>query len=746
MSRRPRFKHSFRWEIVPNEGVFLLSEKDHFLLRGAAISQVAQFLDGQYTEAEIVEQLKGQRSAPEVFYVIERLRRDGYVLDAIPSLAPEQAAFWEMLDISPQIAAQRLQETTVSVVTRGRIEATPFKAMLESLGLRLSDEAERVVVLTDDYLHHGLDTFNQEALSQNRPWLLVKPVGTEVWLGPLFVPGETGCWACLAHRLHGHRKVESYLVEKKGVGGPFSTALAALPSSLQTAFGLAATEIAKWIASDQNPTLAGKVVTLNTLTLEQRHHLLARRPQCPSCGDPRVFTAGQFTPTQLERQEKAFTADGGHRGLSPEETFQKLERHVSPITGIVSVLRRISMDDPQNDLMPAYVTDHNFAFVEENLYFMHEHIRGRSGGKGKSEVQARVSALCESIERYAGVFQGDEARLRRKFKDLEEAIHPNACMRFSDRQFEQRAWWNEKFSRFNWVPEPFDADREIDWSPVWSLTCHKFRYVPTAYCYYGYSRQERTWFTRADANGCAAGNSKVEAVLQGFMELVERDSVALWWYNRLKRPGVDLTSFDEPYFQELLAHYQTLNRELWVLDITSDLNIPAFAAISSRNDQPVQDIMFGFGAHFDPKIALLRALTELNQMIPWTGLKPKNRPELREAIEWWSTATVENQPYLTPDKRLPLKIQSDYPKLWSDDLYTDVLTCVQMAQVKGLETLVLDQTRPDIGLHVVKVIVPGLRHFWARFGPGRLYDVPVQMGWLAEPVPEEQLNPNPMFL
>jgi oxazoline/thiazoline synthase len=43
------------------------------------------------------------------------------------------------------------------------------------------------------------------------------------------------------------------------------------------------------------------------------------------------------------------------------------------------------------------------------------------------------------------------------------------------------------------------------------------------------------------------------------------------------------------------------------------------------------------------------------------------------------------------------------------------------------------------------VIVPGLRHFWARFATGRLYDVPVQMGWLCAPLTEEQLNPIPMF-
>jgi ribosomal protein S12 methylthiotransferase accessory factor len=59
---------------------------------------------------------------------------------------------------------------------------------------------------------------------------------------------------------------------------------------------------------------------------------------------------------------------------------------------------------------------------------------------------------------------------------------------------------------------------------------------------------------------------------------------------------------------------------------------------------------------------------------------------------------------------------------------------------------VLDQTRPDLGVPVVKVIVPGLRHFWARFGPGRLYDVPVELGWLDAPTAEADLNPTAVFV
>jgi len=62
-----------------------------------------------------------------------------------------------------------------------------------------------------------------------------------------------------------------------------------------------------------------------------------------------------------------------------------------------------------------------------------------------------------------------------------------------------------------------------------------------------------------------------------------------------------------------------------------------------------------------------------------------------------------------------------------------------------MEFLVLDQTRPDIGMPVAQVIVPGLRHFWERFAPGWLYDMPVAMGWRDGPLAEEEVNPVPVI-
>jgi len=62
-----------------------------------------------------------------------------------------------------------------------------------------------------------------------------------------------------------------------------------------------------------------------------------------------------------------------------------------------------------------------------------------------------------------------------------------------------------------------------------------------------------------------------------------------------------------------------------------------------------------------------------------------------------------------------------------------------------MEMIVHSQTRPDLELEVAKVLVPGMRHFWHRLGPGRLYDVPARLGWVDAPIAEGALNRHSVF-
>ncbi|WP_266887094.1 TOMM precursor leader peptide-binding protein [Trichormus azollae] len=88
------------------------------------------------------------------------------------------------------------------------------------------------VVLTDDYLHPQLEEFNQQALKSQSPWMLVNPLGTKIWIGPLFHPKKTGCWECLAHRLGDNRPVERFIQKYKNISNPISSPLGLLASTV----------------------------------------------------------------------------------------------------------------------------------------------------------------------------------------------------------------------------------------------------------------------------------------------------------------------------------------------------------------------------------------------------------------------------------------------------------------------------------------------------------------------------------
>jgi len=768
MLEKPDFKSCYSVETVEPDTIFLLSETEAIWLKDRIYYYLVAQIDGDRNIETIIDRIQLELLAaekslsdPNIFfekvlnlsikaqYALLQLEQRGYIVEANTSLPKNLAIFCDNLNINLDLARQRLAETKIAVKAIGSNSVEDFTLLLESLQIQVSEAADLTVILTDDYLDPNLDEFNRQALESRSPWMLVKPSGTIVWIGPIFQPQITGCWQCLAKRLRDNRAIESFIQRQKDISTPLTPPLTFFPATVQTALGIAATEIFKWIVTGENKRLENNLITYDAIAVQTRDHRFVKRPQCPSCAEKVNKLNKQPLPVVLGHRQKTFTADGGHRSRSPEETLRQYQHHISPITGVVRELNKM----PGNSLTHNYIAKHHFLSIFDDLASLHQNIGGRSAGKGKTDSQAMASGFCEAIERYSGVFQGDEIREKGSYQQMgDRAIHPNACMNFSQEQYQNREQWNnESQGWFQKVPEPFDEAREIDWTPVWSLTHQEFKYLPTAYCYYGYPSSDKAdcW---ADSNGCAAGNNIEEAILQGFMELVERDSVALWWYNCLKKPQVDLNSFDEPYFQSLQQYYQSLDREIWVLDLTSDLNIPVFAAISRKCDRDVEDIVLGYGAHFDPKIAIGRALTEANQLLPNVLVaKPDGSTQYHPsadplALEWWQTAKVSDRPYLVPDRGVAAKVERDYAQMATDDLLADLKLCQEIVAKNGLEMLVLDQTRPDIGLRVAKVIVPGMRHMWKRLAPGRLYDIPVEMGWLPEPLTEDRLNSFPMWM
>lgn len=747
--RIPTFRPDLVVKVLKNRGVLLISETDEIILKGKVIESVVTAIDGKKTEDEIVSILASVPiGAAEIYYCLLQLEKGGYLASENPDIPAALQTFWQQAALDPETAFHAYSHAQIAVSAIGDVPVEPFLKQLNSLGIRTAKEGHLHIVLTDNYLSRGLEQLNEWLMAAHQPWLLVKPVGKQIWIGPLFYPNETGCLHCLKERLSMQRPLYQLTAEKTHSPPPLASHTLTTDAVTNLALQLISIEILRWFGSESAHPLAGALRSYDIHTHESSLHTLTRRPQCPACGNPELSQVSIDKQPLLAAHPKV-TTTRDFRTVSAEATFEKYKHHISPITGIVKHLRQVEVPHPK---VHVYSASHNMRPVSNLPADLPALLRDQSAGKGFTAAQAKTSALCEALERFSGVFQGNEKRVLASYRDLgSDAIHPNVCMLFSDEQYAGRDVWHEACNHpFQHVPIPFNPDVQIEWTPVWSLTLQRTRYLPTAYCYFNY-KGPHPEYCKADSNGNAAGNTIEEAILQGYLELVERDAVSMWWYNRIQRPAVSLASFKDSEMQQMIEYYATLHRELWVLDITTDLNCPSFAAISRRVDRKPEDIIFGFGTHLNAQMAIRRALSEMNQLLPFVidnnpdgSTKYAYNGKLEN--EWWQTAQIAQQTYLQPAS-YENETTRDTHKDWSGpDLKTDLQNCIQTAGNLGLEMLILDQTRPDVSLPVVKVFVPGLRVFWKRLAPGRLYDIPVKLGWIDEITPEDEMNPFPFFL
>ncbi len=738
MLHRPCLKSQYRLELLDSETLFLIHETGHRLLKGRLYALVMPLLDGVKTTDDIVEALKDQVPEAQIYYVLMLLEKKGLITEYAPGQVGDHA-FWQGLDACPVEVRNTLSKTDLTIYNETDISTTALEEGLKSLGFHINASGSLAIVIVNDYLEGSLREINAGFLENKTPWILMKPKGATPWIGPFFSE-ETGCWECLAHRIRTHRPIELYIQQKLGLPSPPSASYASLPTTISAFMHLAATEIAKAIVSD-NGILKNHILAYDSLVPNLTSHLFVRRPQCATCGTPQRFALTMKEPVVLQSTPEPYR-DNSFRNATPESTWASHSINIDPITGILAGLKPI--ENEGSSFIFNFDAGPNLAVKNHTLDLLEGHFRDVSLGKGRTEIQGKVSGLCEAIERYSGVWQGYEPTITGTFEELgQDAIHPNQCMLYSEKQYHNNSG-AQSYSHFFQTPEPFDPTVPISWTPLWSLCDERHKYLPTQYCYYSYVSDLEPRYCIADSNGCASGNTREEAMLQALLELIERDAVAIWWYNRLSRPGVDLSSIRDSWLQSLVEEHRKMGRELWALDLTHDLQTPVYAAFSRMTHGP-ENIVMGFGAHLTPKEALLRALTEVNQMLPGAQMDDKGqyRDKNKAACYWFSKATLANQPHL---KGNPLSSIQEPPRRLLGNTGDDLAALIDILKRKNIDVLALDQTRPDIGMPVFRMVAPGLRPFWQRLAKGRLYDIPYELGWLTEKNREEQLNPIPIFI
>jgi bacteriocin biosynthesis cyclodehydratase domain-containing protein len=707
----------------PGDELFLIGEHERFVLRERLHARLVAAADGRRRVGDLVDLLAGDFAAPEVLLATYQLVERGYLTEAAHGVAGEVKAWWSAGGLAPGQATRALAEATIGIEVLG--PAVPgLGTALEEAGLRVAAAGRYTLVVCSDYLSPRASRRFDDLWRAGTTFIPFKPFGRTFWLGPVFAPAEgRACWSCLCHRVARNRPVESYLTSIAPGQETTEPPSANLPATLRLAASLAALELARLAVAPATSPLLQHLLTFE-LNAQPEQHAITRRPQCSVCGDPQSLKRAIAAPVRLQATLRLPGTDGGHRTVTPQETLERCLPAVDRLTGVVAHARPFPGRD--SPLCPVQAASY-FLCPPPGEATATETFSRLALGKGRTRVQARASALAEAIERYASLWQGDEPTRRGPMAELDgQAIAPPVLLNFSARQYRER---DPAGDPRHSAPLPFTEETAIDWTPCWSLSRGARRFLPTSYCFNQKAQSEAERVCPFDPNGHAAGNCLEEAVLQGLLELVERDAIGIWWYGRLARAEIDQDDLEDDFVAQMVAHYRSLGWAVWALDLTTDLGIPVIAAVAEHAASG--RFAAGFGCHLDPHIALHRAITEAHQIFE----PDPDRPAL------WTRADLEDSAYVRPSRDRPRRSLRELPRQAEDDLERAIHSCVERLGSHGLETIVLDYSRPDLPLRTVKVVVPGLRHMWRRLGPGRLYDVPVAMGDLPRPRREDELNP-----
>lgn len=351
-------------------------------------------------------------------------------------------------------------------------------------------------------------------------------------------------------------------------------------------------------------------------------------------------------------------------------------------------------------------------------------------GRGLSPAQAEAGCLSEAAERILAVWYVERRVTKAAMSDMTApAVDPRQLVLLSEDQYARREAWNAAVPADHHWPAPLDPERPLDWVEALPLAGGEPVLVPAACCFLGFPEALEQGFAVPDSSGLAAGDSVGDATGRALLELVERDAVAVWWYNRLKRPPLSFERDQLPWVSAFEDHLGASGRRVWMLDLTHDLGVPVAAAVSS--DAAGRDLALGFGAGWTAEEAATAALGELVQFEASKRLQAAAGP--LDLVSLARTGSLDDFPFLVPDA----DARAQRPgRASTEDL-------VEGLAEQGLVAFAIDLSRES--WFVVRVVVPGLRPLWPRFAPGRLSDVPHRLVWTAGPTPEATFNPVPIL-
>lgn len=605
-------------------------------------------------------------------------------------------------------------------------------------------EATNLVLVLHDAWNPSEHQKAEEVLQPTGiPWLRGFVSFGEGVVGPLVHPGAPGCSQCADMRrlMAGRDRKEMQEIQKrlKEQGGIFRDAWASRTGLLQMAYLIVA-EVERMFQGSTNHT-EGKVFLINLNTLKSSLHSFLSNPLCSVCGG---LPDDLATMARISLKPSPKISSDSYRCRSIDDLNKVLVKdYLDPKTGFL------------NDKMYDLVTP--FADVGVNLPLMmgDEGVAGRTHSYAVSEL----TAILEGLERYCGLApSGKRTVIHDNFRNLEgQALNP----------FEVGVHEKEQYSQPGFPFKPFDPDCSMNWVWGYSFLQERPILVPELLAYYSLGCGQG--FVYETSNGCALGGSLEEAIFHGILEVVERDSFLMTWYAQMSIPRLDPYSSNDQELELMIDRVRAVaGYEIYLFNSTMEHGIPSVWAFAKNRKQKGLNIICAAGAHPDPVRAVKSSVHELAGMMLTLDEKfEKNQEEYMRLLHDSSLVqkmddhgmlyglqqAEERLRFLLDDNR-PLRTFAEEFK-WKtrhSDLTKDLQDIIQVFRRLNLDVIVVDQTTAETirnGLHCVKVLIPGMlpmtfgHHLTRLTGLERVLRVPMELGYVDQPLTLEQLNPYP---
>jgi ribosomal protein S12 methylthiotransferase accessory factor len=307
-----------------------------------------------------------------------------------------------------------------------------------------------------------------------------------------------------------------------------------------------------------------------------------------------------------------------------------------------------------------------------------------------------------------------------------------------------------------WTPET-----PTYWVEGQSLHTGRRRFVPAVLTYTPYRLDDprrAPVFAIGVSTGQACHTDRIQALLSGLCEAIERDAFMITWMRRIPPTRVRYT--EDAYLQSFHKRYfECPSHTFHIFDISLDIHVSTMLCVATGMSARGPFLNVGCSTHPIEREAILKALKEASQGAAWARELLAYRADWRPKPDFSNIITFEDHVrlYCEPEFRHAADFLFNTPRSravgeessrgWKPE--DGVRQCLDELDRQGLDAIVVDLTTPeiaDLGYYVPKVLVPGLAqltapHVVPALGTPRLYEVHKKLGY-TDPI-HDLLNPTP---